>query len=107
MRKQDFVTVKKSFVITIFTIFARYFWCYKNNKVLFLGDGAINYKEIISEVMGEKGLFYSRSLSIPRAAILAEIASERESDNLITLEPYYISKSQAERKEIHEKEYRL
>lgn len=80
---------------------------YKNNKVLFLGDGAINYKEIISEVMGEKGLFYSRSLSIPRAAILAEIASERESDNLITLEPYYISKSQAERKEIHEKEHRL
>ncbi len=70
---------------------------YKNNKVLFLGDGAINYKEIIQEEMGENGFFSKNSLSIPRASILAEISLGKENDNLITLEPYYISKSQAER----------
>lgn len=71
---------------------------YKNNKVLFLGDGAINYKKIIKEEMGGNAFFAKNSLSIPRASILAEISLGKENNNLITLEPYYISKSQAERK---------
>jgi N6-L-threonylcarbamoyladenine synthase len=39
-----------------------------------------------------------------RAGILAEMAEKRDADNLYTLEPYYISKTQAEReKEAREK----
>lgn len=71
---------------------------YKEDKTLFLGDGAINYKEIIQELAGENAIFLSRALSIPRASVLAELAIARNrEDNLITLEPFYISKSQAER----------
>lgn len=70
---------------------------YKNERIIFLGDGAINYKKLIIEKMHCEPIFYSKTLSIPRASILAELALEREDDNIITLEPFYISKSQAER----------
>ncbi|WP_028855293.1 tRNA (adenosine(37)-N6)-threonylcarbamoyltransferase complex dimerization subunit type 1 TsaB [Psychrilyobacter atlanticus] len=77
---------------------------YKDEKITFTGDGSIVYKEIIDEVMGENAIYNLKSNSMVRAGIMAEMAVEKDADNLYTLEPYYISKTQAEReKEAREK----
>lgn len=77
---------------------------YKNERVIFTGDGSIVYKSVIDEVMGENAIYNLKSNSMVRAGILGEMATELEKDNLFTLEPYYISKTQAEReKEAREK----
>lgn len=68
----------------------------KDRKILFLGDGALKYSELIKEVMGENAKFAMKSLTLPRASLIAELAVERE-DNLYTMEPFYLSKAQAER----------
>lgn len=65
-------------------------------KTLFLGDGAVVYKDIIETIMGKDAIFYSKGLSMPRAAAACELALERTPDNLMLLEPFYISKTQAE-----------
>lgn len=77
---------------------------YKGEKITFTGDGSIIYKEIIDEVMGDNAIYNLKSNSMVRAGIMAEMAVEKDADNLYTLEPYYISKTQAEReKEAREK----
>ncbi|MEI6856548.1 tRNA (adenosine(37)-N6)-threonylcarbamoyltransferase complex dimerization subunit type 1 TsaB [Psychrilyobacter sp.] len=77
---------------------------YKGEKITFTGDGSIIYKEIIDEVMGGNAVYNLKSNSMVRAGIMAEMAVEKDADNLYTLEPYYISKTQAEReKEAREK----
>ena len=68
----------------------------KDKKILFLGDGALKYQELIKEIMGNNAKFAIKSLSLPRASVIAEI-SEKQEDNLYTLEPFYLSKAQAER----------
>lgn len=68
----------------------------KERKTLFLGDGAIKYSELIKEIMGKNAKFAMKSLSLPRAAVIGEMAENIE-DNLYTLEPFYLSKAQAER----------
>lgn len=68
----------------------------KEIKTLYLGDGAINYKNLISSIVGENGLFAPKSLNLPRASVVAELGANGE-DNLYTMEPIYLSKSQAER----------
>ena len=68
----------------------------KEIRTVYLGDGAINYKNLISNIVGENGLFAPKSLNLPRASVVAELGIERE-DNLYTMEPIYLSKSQAER----------
>lgn len=68
----------------------------KEIKTLYLGDGAINYKNLISSIVGENGLFAPKSLNLPRASVVAELGVNGE-DNLYTMEPIYLSKSQAER----------
>lgn len=70
---------------------------YKDKTIVFTGDGAYNYMETITEIMGEKAKFVNRSRSFPRAAVLAEEALKLEPVNDILLEPYYHSKTQAER----------
>lgn len=70
---------------------------YKTEKNIFLGDGSIVYRDKIAETLGKNAVFYNKSLSLPRASILAEIALKKEPDNLMLLEPFYISKTQAER----------
>ncbi|RUA07708.1 MAG: tRNA (adenosine(37)-N6)-threonylcarbamoyltransferase complex dimerization subunit type 1 TsaB [Fusobacteria bacterium] len=70
---------------------------YKNEKIIFTGDGSINYKEKINEIMGENAIYNLKSNSMVRAGILGEMAITMEADNLFSLEPYYISKTQAER----------
>ena len=54
--------------------------------------------------MGNESIIFSQAGSIPRAAIAAQIALESTEDNIYTLEPFYVNKSQAEReKEEREK----
>ena len=68
----------------------------KEIRTVYLGDGAINYKNLISNIVGENGLFAPKSLNLPRASVVAELGINKE-DNLYTMEPIYLSKSQAER----------
>ena len=68
----------------------------KEIRTVYLGDGAINYKNLISNTVGENGLFAPKSLNLPRASVVAELGINNE-DNLYTMEPIYLSKSQAER----------
>lgn len=76
----------------------------KDKEVVFCGDGATAYEKLIKEVMGEKATILSKGHSIPRAAIAAEMAIDRAEENIYTLEPFYVNKSQAEReKEEREK----
>ncbi len=65
-------------------------------ETVFVGDGAFIYKELIKNKIGKKAIFIPNSLNISRASLLAELAVDKE-DNLFTLEPYYVTKSQAER----------
>lgn len=76
----------------------------KGEKVVFIGDGAIVNQELIKEIMGEDNIVFSKANSIPRAAMAAQMALQHENDNIYTLEPFYLNKSQAEReKEEREK----
>lgn len=68
----------------------------KDTKTLYLGDGALKYRSLISEITKDNGLFAEKSLCLPRASVLCELSVDRE-DNLYTMEPIYLSKSQAER----------
>lgn len=74
----------------------------KDRKILFTGDGAIKYEILIREIMGENAIFSLKSLSLPRASIIAEISMDKE-DNLYTMEPFYLSKAQAEREKENKK----
>lgn len=71
--------------------------------MIFCGDGAIAYEKIIKEVLGEKAKIVSKGNSIPRSVLAGQMAIDMQEDNLYTLEPFYVNKSQAER----EREERL
>ncbi|MBP6408240.1 MAG: tRNA (adenosine(37)-N6)-threonylcarbamoyltransferase complex dimerization subunit type 1 TsaB [Fusobacteriaceae bacterium] len=70
---------------------------YKEDEILFTGDASYIYKEIIEEIMGSKAKFINKARVFPRAGILAERAVDLEEVNSVILEPYYHSKTQAER----------
>lgn len=70
---------------------------YKDKEIVFTGDGAYNYRELIEEIMGSNAKFIPRSRNCPRAGILAEKSLNLSPVNDILLEPYYHSKTQAER----------
>ena len=69
----------------------------KNKKYIFVGDGAINYKNILKDNLGENATILPMYNSFPRASILCELALNKEEANIYTLEPEYISKSRAEK----------
>ena len=69
----------------------------KNKKYVFVGDGAINYKNILKDNLGENAIILPMYNSFPRASILSELAINKEEANIYTLEPEYISKSRAEK----------
>ena len=69
----------------------------KNKKYIFVGDGAINYKNILKDNLGENAIILPMYNSFPRASILCELALNKEEANIYTLEPEYISKSKAEK----------
>ncbi|MBQ3438234.1 MAG: tRNA (adenosine(37)-N6)-threonylcarbamoyltransferase complex dimerization subunit type 1 TsaB [Fusobacterium sp.] len=68
-----------------------------NKNYFFVGDGAINYQELIKEKLNERAFILQKFNSFPRASILCELALSEEEANIYTLEPEYISKSRAER----------
>ena len=70
----------------------------KNKKYVFVGDGAINYKNILKDNLGDNAVILPMYNSFPRASILCELALNKEEANIYTLEPEYISKSRAEKK---------
>ncbi len=69
----------------------------KDRKVIFCGDGATAYEKVIKDSMGENAIIISKGNSIPRSVLAAQLAFEMEEENLYTLEPFYVNKSQAER----------
>ena len=70
----------------------------KNKKYVFAGDGAINYKNILKDNLGDNAIILPMFNAFPRASILCELALNKEEANIYTLEPEYISKSRAEKK---------
>jgi len=70
---------------------------YPEEDLLFLGDGSVVYRERLMELAGDRGFFSLKSLSVPRASVMAEMAVDMPDDDLVHLEPYYHSKTQAER----------
>ena len=70
----------------------------KNKKYIFVGDGAINYKNILKDNLGDNAVILPMYNAFPRASILCELAINKEEANIYTLEPEYISKSRAEKK---------
>lgn len=76
----------------------------KGKKVTFIGDGATVNEKLINEILEKDYNIYSKANSIPRAGVAAQISLHLPEDNLYTLEPLYVNKSQAEReKEEREK----
>ena len=75
----------------------------RGRKTIFCGDGAIAYEKIIREVLGDDAKIVSKGNSIPRSVLAGQMALEMEEENLYTIEPFYVNKSQAER----EREERL
>lgn len=69
----------------------------KNKKYVFVGDGAINYRNILKDNLGDNAIILPMYNSFPRASILCELALNKEEANIYTLEPEYISKSRAEK----------
>lgn len=70
----------------------------KNKKYIFVGDGAINYKNILKDNLEDNAIVLPMYNAFPRASILCELALNKEEANIYTLEPEYISKSRAEKK---------
>ena len=75
---------------------------FKNEKkVYFLGDGVAVHKDKISEQMGERAVFVPANSINQRASSLAVLAEkeamEGETDDYISLMPFYLRKPQAER----------
>lgn len=71
---------------------------YKGEAInYFIGDGALAYQNLILESYGEKAVIVSEEHSVTRAIYFAKQAISREGDNLYTLEPMYVCKSQAEK----------
>lgn len=73
----------------------------KNEKVLFLGDGTFAFKEILIRALGDLAHFSPKHSLMQRASSVAELALKRfeegKIDDYMTLAPFYLRKSQAER----------
>lgn len=69
----------------------------KNKKYVFVGDGAINYENILKDNLGDNAIILPMYNTFPRASILCKLALNKEEANIYTLEPEYISKSRAEK----------
>ena len=69
----------------------------KNKKYVFVGDGAINYTNILKDNLGDNAIVLPMYNSFPRASVLSELALNKDEANIYTLEPEYISKSRAEK----------
>lgn len=70
----------------------------KNEKILFLGDGAYKYKEKIENTFKSDKLHFNKmSQNSIDPGLLCELALKQGDDNIYKVEPFYLVKSQAER----------
>ncbi|MGB9679639.1 MAG: tRNA (adenosine(37)-N6)-threonylcarbamoyltransferase complex dimerization subunit type 1 TsaB [Thermoanaerobacteraceae bacterium] len=69
-------------------------------KILFVGDGALIYKEKLYSILGDKGCFSSEINNISRASSVGIIAMEKIKNNMVNnykdFRPVYVKKSAAE-----------
>jgi len=69
-------------------------------KIIFLGDGIKNYRGIIKEKIGKDALFIDSQLNLPVATSIAFLGLNKlkkgEEDEISTLSPFYLRKSEAE-----------
>ena len=91
--QDDYITENLDTLIDILKV--------KNEKVMFVGDGAVSFKEKLKEALNEKALFAPLHLNNQLSSSDAKAALDRalvnEFDNSDTLNPMYLKKSQAER----------
>jgi len=77
-------------------------------KIIFLGDGIKNYRDIIKEKIGKDALFIDSQLNLPVATSIAFLGLNKlkkgEEDDIPTLSPFYLRKPEAEI--IWEKKYK-
>lgn len=73
----------------------------KNDKILFVGDGALTFKEKFENVLGNKAFFAPVHLNNQLSSSIAKAALDKallgEYDDYNALNPLYLKKSQAER----------
>lgn len=73
----------------------------KDSKILFVGDGALSFKDKFKEALEEKAHFAPVHLNNQLASSIAKAALDKamqnEFDDYDTLNPMYLKKSQAER----------
>ena len=69
-------------------------------KIIFLGDGIKKYRDIIKEKIGKDALFIDSQFNLPVATSIAFLGLEKlkkgEEDDISTLSPFYLRKSEAE-----------
>ena len=69
-------------------------------KIVFIGEGAIKYRKIIEGKLGRKASFVGPHLALPRGVNVAFLGLEKlkkgEAENIYTLPPLYLRKSEAE-----------
>ena len=91
--QDDYITENLDTLIDILKV--------KNEKVMFVGDGAVSFKEKLKEALNEKALFAPLHLNNQLSSSVAKAALDRalvnDFDNSDTLNPMYLKKSQAER----------
>ena len=77
-------------------------------QIIFSGDGIKKYRDIIKEKIGKDALFIDSQLNLPVATSIAFLGLNKlkkgEKDNIFTLSPFYLRKSEAEI--IWEKKYK-
>lgn len=77
-------------------------------KIIFLGDGIKKYRDNIKEKIGKDALFIDPKLNLPVASNIAFLGlnklKKQEEDDVFTLSPFYLRKSEAEI--IWEKKYK-
>jgi tRNA threonylcarbamoyladenosine biosynthesis protein TsaB len=70
-------------------------------RTLFVGNGAVTHKSMIRDILGDLAHFAPPELLHPRGSVIARLGSRRlktkGGDDLDSLEPSYIQRSQAER----------
>lgn len=69
-------------------------------KIIFLGDGIKKYQDNIKEKIGKNALFIDSQLNLPVASNVAFLGLDKlkkeEEDDVSTLSPFYLRKSEAE-----------
>lgn len=72
-----------------------------NTNILFVGDGAISYKDVLKNELGERAYFTPYHLNEQSAVSVAKAALDKYNKNEVesvdNLHPLYLKKSQAER----------